>query len=112
MAFRSRHGDFSSKILTPPVLLNDRVIALERRGEWIRVQSIVGRDATNSEERNGYHCFTRSRDTFVPADDVYVIFTHLDYSLVLLAHFTFTILPHRYNSMGNDNKRRFDDTQN
>ena len=108
VAFRSRHGDFSSKILAPPgPSMNDRVIALERRGEWIRVQSIVGRDATNSEGEKWLPLFHEKQGyLFVPADDVYVIFTHLYYSLVLLTCITRSFHFHNFTTQVQLNGKR------
>ena len=88
VAFRSRPGDFSSKILKPPgPSMNERVIAVERRGEWIRVQNIVGSEGEKwlplFHEKQGH--------LFVPADDVYVVFYHLYYLFITHSYITHSL---------------------
>ena len=67
VGYRSKHGDLTSKIRTVSgPKLNTRVVAVERRGNWIRVannNSQEERWLPLSHENFGY--------LFVPAEDVY-----------------------------------------
>lgn len=70
VAYRARHGDFSSRILKPAgPCFNERVVAMERRGDWIRIHSNTS--SSNSDERWLPLRHDKIGNLFVPAMDVY-----------------------------------------